>query len=73
MIILRLWKLGKVATRLGESVLEQSPTGRQVLVTLRGPDLKIRFVINHPVFLIDNLSLMIFSLSDRLSANTPAT
>ena len=69
--MLRLLKLGKVATRLGEPVLEQSQTGRQVLVTLRGPESKIQFVSNHPIFSIDNPSLMIPSLSVRLSANNP--
>ena len=71
MIILRLLKFGKVDTRLGEPVLEQSQTGRQVLVTLRGPESKIWFVANHPQFSIDNPNLMILSLSVRLSADTP--
>ena len=65
MIMLRLLKLGKVATRLGEPVLEQSRTGRQVLVTLRGPKSKIRFQANYPLFTLDNPSLMILSLSVR--------
>ena len=64
-------KLRKVATGLGEPDHEQSQTGRQLLVNLRGPESKIRFVANHLLFSIDNPSLMILSLSVRLSANNP--
>ena len=56
---------------LGEPDHGQSQTGRQLLVHLRGPESKIRFVANHLLFSIDNPSLMILSLFVRLSANTP--
>ena len=71
MFIWWLLKLRKVATGLGEPDHEQSQTGRQLLVHLRGPESKIWFVANHLLFSIDNPSLMILSLFVRLSANTP--
>ena len=64
-------KLRKVATGFCEPDHKHSQTGGQVWVTLRGPESKILFVANHPLFSINNPSLMILSLSVRLSANTP--
>ena len=60
-----------MATGFGEPDHEQSQTGGQVWVPIRGPESKIRFVANHLLFTVNNPSLMILSLSVRLSADPP--